>query len=143
VVLVDEPHGWRAYFSSDPATTAADILEAVADRFSLETAFRDVKEVVGAGQQQVRFVWANIGSFHLGLWTFTMTEGWAWNRGETGLVDRVASPWDDPTRRPSHADKRRAWRRELLAAEIHSALRSGHSEAELAAVANRLLDIAA
>jgi DDE superfamily endonuclease len=143
VVLVDEPHGWRAYFSSDPAATVADILEAVADRFSLETAFRDVKEVVGAGQQQVRFVWANIGSFHLCLWTFTMTEGWAWNRGEPGLVDRVASPWDDPTRRPSHADKRRAWRRELLAAEIHSALRSGHSEAELVATANRLLDMAA
>jgi hypothetical protein len=143
VVLVDEPHGWRAYFSTDPTASVADILEAVADRFSLETAFRDVKEVVGAGQQQVRFVWANIGSFHLCLWTFTMTEGWAWNRGETGLADREASPWDDPTRRPSHADKRRAWRRQLLAQEIHSALQSGHSEAELLATANRLLDIAA
>jgi integrase len=31
------------------------------------------------------------------------------------LVDRKESPWDDPNRRPSHADKRRAWRREMLA----------------------------
>ena len=32
--------------------------------------------VVGAGQQQVRFIWANIGAFHICLWTFTLTEAW-------------------------------------------------------------------
>jgi hypothetical protein len=36
-------------------TSVADILTAVAGRFSLELTFRDC-EVVGAGQQQVRFV---------------------------------------------------------------------------------------
>ena len=30
--------------------------------------------------------------------------------GRTGRP-HAASPWDDPNRRPSHADKRRAWRR--------------------------------
>src|SRR4051794_27790682 len=55
------------------------------------------------------------GAFHVCLWTFTMTE--AWGRG--------VSPWDDGSRRPSHADKRRAWRRELLATEVHAALRPG------------------
>jgi DDE superfamily endonuclease len=143
VVLVAEPHGWRAYFCTAPAATVADILETVSDRFSLETAFRDVKEVVGAGQQQVRFVWANVGAFHLCLWTYTMTEGWAWGRGEGGLVDRSASPWDDPTRRPSHADKRRAWRRELLNAEIHTVLHAGANERKITAAAKRLLDLAA
>jgi len=49
VVLVDEPTGWRAYFCTDPSASVADILGAVADRFSLEVAFRDCKEVVGAG----------------------------------------------------------------------------------------------
>lgn len=39
----------------------------IADRFSLEIAFRDCKEIIGAGQQQVRFVWANVGVFHLCL----------------------------------------------------------------------------
>jgi hypothetical protein len=126
VVRVDEPTGWAADFCTDPAASVADVLGSVADRFGLETAFRDVKEVVGAGQQQVRFVWANVGSFHLCLWTFTMTEAWAWNRAEKGLVGhRSASPWDNEPRRPSHADKRRAWRRELLAEEIHAALRPG------------------
>ena len=143
VVLVDEPSGWVAFFCTDVEASAAEILATVADRFALETTFRDCKEVVGAGQQQVRFVWANIGAFHICLWTFTMTEAWAWGRGEVELVDRRASPWDDPDRRPSHADKRRAWRRELLAEEIRTALRPGVTEEEIRAVAERLLALAA
>ena len=61
VVLVDEPSGWTAFFCTDPTATVADILGCVADRFSLETCFRDCKEVVGAGQQQVRLVRASVG----------------------------------------------------------------------------------
>ena len=144
VVLVDEPKGWVAFFCTDPAAAVADILIGVADRFSLETTFRDCKEIAGAGQQQVRFVWANVGAFHMCLWAFTMAEAWAWNRAETGLVGhRSASPWDDEPRRPSHADKRRAWRRELLGDEIRAALRPGVSERELHAAAERLLNLAA
>ncbi|HET6579969.1 MAG TPA: transposase [Gemmatimonadales bacterium] len=144
VVLVDEPKGWVAFFCTDPGASVADILGLVADRFSLETAFRDVKDIVGAGQQQVRHVGASVGSFHVCLWAFTLTEAWAWNRDEDGLVvHRGASPWDDQPRRPSHADKRRAWRRELLGEEIRAVLRPGVTERELAAAAERLLSLAA
>ena len=144
VVLVDEPIGWVAFFCTEASATVADILGCISDRFSLETAFRDCKDIVGAGQQQVRFIWASVGAFHLCLWTFTMTEGWAWDRDEGGLVGhRSASPWDDEPRRPSHADKRRAWRRELLAGEIRAALRPGATEREIAAAAERLLSLAA
>jgi hypothetical protein len=144
VVLVDEPTGWTAFFCTDPAASVTDVLAAIADRFALETTFRDCKEVVGAGQQQIRFVWANVGAFHVCLWAFTMTEAWAWGRGEGELVGhRAASPWDDDPRRPSHADKRRAWRRELLGEEIRAALRPGTTEREIAAAAERLLNIAA
>jgi hypothetical protein len=144
VVLVDEPAGWVAYFCTDPSASVADILGCVADRFSPETAFRDCKEVVGAGQQQVRFVWASVGTFHICLWTFTMTEVWAWDRREEGLVGhRRASPWDAEPRRPSHADKRRAWRRELLGGEIRAALRAGVTEQETEAAAERLLNLVA
>ena len=72
--------GWVAFFCTDPAASVADVLGSVADRFSLETAFRETKEVVGAGQQQVRFLWANVGAFHICLWTYTRTEAWAWGR---------------------------------------------------------------
>ena len=59
------------------------------------------------------------------------------------MVDRSASPWDSPTRRPSHADKRRAWRRALLGEEIRAALRPGVTEGEIQAAADRLLSLAA
>jgi hypothetical protein len=144
VVLVDEPHGWRAYFCTDPTASVAEILGLVADRFSLEITFREVKEIVGAGQQQTRFHWANVGAFHVCLWTFTTTEGWAWHRDGDRLTDhREQSPWDDRARRPSHADKRRAWRREILGNEILAALRTGADEQEIHALAERLLDLAA
>jgi hypothetical protein len=143
VVLVAEPTGWVAFFCTDVTASVEEILATVADRFALETAFRDIKEVVGAGQQQVRFVWASIGAFHLCLWTFTMTEAWAWGRSEEEQLDRAESPWDDPARRPSHADKRRAWRRELLAEEIRAVVRPGITEAEIQAIAERLLGLAA
>jgi hypothetical protein len=144
VILVDEPTGWVAFFCTDPAASVADVLAAVADRFSLETTFRDCKEVVGAGQQQVRFVRANVGAFHVCLWTFTLTEAWAWDRVTEGLVGhRSASPWDDQPRRPSHADKRRAWRRELLGEEIRAVLRPGVTELEIQAAAERMLNLAA
>jgi hypothetical protein len=36
VVLVDEPTGWAAFFCTDTAASVADILGAVANRFSLD-----------------------------------------------------------------------------------------------------------
>lgn len=144
VVLVDEPKGWVAFFCTDVQASVGDILGLVADRFSLETCFRDVKQVVGAGQQQVRFVWASIGSFHLCLWSFVLTECWAWNRAAKELVGhRAGSPWDDQDRRPSHADKRRAWQRELLGEEIHAVMGVGQTNKKIRDLTERLLNLAA
>lgn len=144
VVLVDEPKGWVAFFSTKADASVADILGLVADRFSLEVCFRDLKQVVGAGEQQVRHMWASVGSFHMCLWTFTMTECWAWDRAESELVGhRSESPWDNQARRPSHADKRRAWRRELLSREIEAVLRDTADNEDFRALAERLLNLAA
>lgn len=115
VVLVREESGaWRAYFCTAPQATVAEILEAVADRAAIEQNFHDVKEVHGAGEQQLRNYWANIAAYHLTLWLHTLIELWAWHKSKKTLVDRSASPWDDATRRPSHADRRNALRRECL-----------------------------
>jgi hypothetical protein len=144
VVLVDEPSGWVAFFCTDTQATVAEILGLVADRFSLETCFRDLKQVVGAGGQQVRGVASNVGCFHLCAWSLTMTEVWAWNRGSEELVaHRSASPWDDPKRRPSHADKRRAWQRELLGEEIRAVVGPHYDPTEIQNLAQRMLDLAA
>jgi hypothetical protein len=144
VVLVDEPTGWVAFFCSDTQAAVADVLGLVADRFGLETCFRDLKQVVGAGHQQVRSVASNVGCFHLCAWAFTMTEVWAWNRTAEELVaHRSASPWDDPNRRPSHADKRRGWQRDLLAEEIQAVVGDHHDPARIHNLAQRCLDLAA
>ena len=144
VVLVSEERGWVAFFCTDRSASVGEILGLVADRFSLECSFRDVKEVVGAGEQQVRHVWASVGSFHVCLWTFTMTEVWAWGQDKDALVShRSASPWDDKPRRPSHADKRRAWQSELLAKEIAEVLPVGADCEEIRNLAERLLSLAA
>jgi hypothetical protein len=115
VVIVREQRGvWRAYFCTHASATVAEILEAVADRSAIEQNFHDLKEVHGAGQQQLRNYWANIAAYHLTMWLHTLIELWAWHKPQKELVDRKASPWDDATRRPSHADRRNALRRSCL-----------------------------
>lgn len=144
VVLVDEPTGWVAFFSTDVNATVADILELVSARFSIETCFRDVKEIVGAGQQQVRKLSTNVGSFHVCLWAYVLTEAWAWKRACRDLVShRVASPWDSGARRPSHTDKRRAFRLEILGETIRAAVPAGTDEGKIATLTAHLLTLAA
>lgn len=73
-----------------------------------------------------------------------MTEAWAWGRAAEDLVGHwSASPWEDGARRPSHADKRRAWRRELLGSEIRAVLRPELTEPEIRAAEERLLNLVA
>jgi len=118
VVLVKEAHGWLPYFCTDPTMAAATILEQVADRGALEQDYHDLKEVEGTGQQQVRNLWANIGAFHLTMWAHCLTELWAWYQPQEALCARSDSPWDNPQRRPSHADRRKALQRHCLAEEF-------------------------
>jgi hypothetical protein len=144
VVIVREATGsWRAYFCTDANATVAEILEAVADRSAIEQNFHDLKEVQGAGQQQLRNYWANVAAYHLTMWLHTLIEMWAWNKPAAELVDRSASPWDDATRRPSHADRRNALRRSCLENEFaQEASTAGFSE-KVHRLWNRLLKLAA
>ena len=114
VVLVKEEHGWYAFYSTDPNGSVAEIVEAFADRATIEQDFHDVKEVWGSGQQQVRNIWNNLAVYNLNLWMHTLTELWAWDRQGKKLIDRTDSPWDDPDRRPSHANRRKALRQQIL-----------------------------
>lgn len=143
VVLVQEPEGWVAFFCTDAQASVADLLGAVADRGSLEQAFHDLKEVWGAGQQQLRRVWANVGAYHLNLWMHTLTEVWAWAKPAAQLTDRSASPWDDPGRRPSHADRRKALQRHGLRAAFQAAGRGRGQQRKMRRLARQLLKLVA
>src|SRR5215469_14893051 len=143
VVIVWEDDGWLAYFCTEPSMTVVAILEAMADRGAIEQLFKHVKEVWGAGQQQVRNVYASIGAFTVNLVLYSVVEVWAWARDEEALVDRSRCPWDTEERRPSHADKRKALQRLILREEIRAAA-GGLVESEaFSDWAVRLLDLAA
>jgi hypothetical protein len=134
--------GWLAFFCTDPNATAVEILEMVADRNSLEQTFKDVKEIWGAGQQQVRNLHANIGAWHLNLWAYTLVELWAWDKPEEELVDRSRSPWDSEPRRPSHADRRKALLRQALQEEFLEVQSGPDAEQKLLDFAERLMLLA-
>jgi hypothetical protein len=115
VLIVREDTGdWRAFMCTNLSATAKQILEAVSDRSAIEQNFHDLKEIEGAGQQQVRDFWANVGVFHLNMWVHTMVEIWAWQSASGEICDRSDSPWDDGERRPSHADRCASLRKEIL-----------------------------
>lgn len=114
VLLEHAPGNWAAYFSTHLTLDAKSILEIGAERWAIEETFHDVKEVWGAGQQQVRNVWSNIGCWHLNTWLYSLVELTCWDRPVEELVDRGDRRWDNPDRRPSHADRRRRIRREML-----------------------------
>src|SRR5262249_29160199 len=143
VVLVREPEGWLAFFATDPTVTAVAILEAMADRGAIEQTFKDVKEVWGAGQQQVRNVYACIGAFVVNLLLYSVVEAWAWARAEGALVDRSRSPWDAAERRPSPADKRKAPQGVILREEIQAVLVQHAEQEEFRDLTRRLLNLAA
>lgn len=142
VVIVQEPNGPQFFFCTDAEVSAEAILEVVADRAAIEQDFHDLKEVGGAGQQQVRHLWANIGAWHLNLWLHTLVELWAWNKPKKQLCDRSASPWDDPHRRPSHADRRKGLRRRILGEEYSASARGWHLPPKIRAFVQKLLNLA-
>ena len=143
VVIVQEAAGCHFFFGTDPNVTAQEILETFPDRAAIEQVFHDLKEVWGAGQQQLRDLWANIGAYHLNLWSHSLVELWAWARPKASLCNRRDSPWDDPKRRPSHADRRKALRRLFLDAQFLAAIAERPIPRKILAFARRVLRLAA
>jgi hypothetical protein len=143
VVLIREEHGWVAFFCTKADATAVEVLEAAADRGAIEQVFKNVKEVWGAGQQQVRNMHSNEACFNMNLWMYSVVEAWAWEQRQECVCDRSASPWDRELRRPSHNDKRKALQREVLQDVIQEGLSGRPTKERMRALAERLLELAA
>jgi hypothetical protein len=142
VVLVEEDHGWHAFFCTDVHASVEEILEAFADRATIELDFHDIKEVWGAGQQQVRNIWTNVAVYHMNLWMHTLVELWAWNKTHEELCDRSDSPWDDPDRRPSHANRRKALRRHIMRHELSTLTAACRLPRKIIRLAEQLMNLA-
>ena len=137
-----EQDGGEFFFATDPKATVCEIIEAFSDRGAIEQDFHDVKEVWGAGQQQVRNLCTNIAVFPLNLWMRTLVEVWSWNKPATELTDRSDSPWDDPERRPSHTDRRRALQKACLLREFSSLLLPAPIRTKIRSLLRRIIGIA-
>lgn len=109
---------------------------------TIEQDFHDVKEVWGAGQQQVRHIWANVGVYHLNLWMNTMVELWAWRKSHEEICDRSDSPWDDAERRPSHANRREALQRNIMQNQLSLITRAWCLPRKILRLTERLMDLA-
>lgn len=143
VVLLEHASGnWATYISTDTSMEVAMILKIVSDRWSIEEHFHDVKEIWGAGQQQVRNVWSSIGCWHLCGWLYAMVELECWDESMVQLVDRSDRPWDNPLRRPSHQDRRSRIAREMLRESFLSDLKTGTSETKIRLRFEQLLVLA-
>jgi DDE superfamily endonuclease len=118
VILKEDDGSWRAFLCTDSEAGVGEIVQAVLDRWAIEQNFHDLKEVEGIEQVQLRRVWSNVGALNLNLWVHSLVELWGWNRPAAEMSDRSASPWDDASRRPSHADRRKALQREMLQEEF-------------------------
>jgi hypothetical protein len=125
----DCPSEWKAFFCTDADVPAETIIESVADRSAIEQNFHDVKEVHGAGEQQVRNVWCNVACWNLCLWLHTIVEWWSWRQSGNTLRQRDDRRWDDPSRRPSHADRLKTLKKHTLR-ETFSALPRRHRAAQ-------------
>jgi hypothetical protein len=71
------------------------------------------------------------------------TRGGRPRRWSTGTFELNGKKVANKDKRPSHADKRRGWGRELLRVEIRAGLHVGATEGEFQSVAERLLDLSA
>ena len=143
LVVWESKDCFRAFMCTDLTASAQQILEAVADRYAIEQNFSDIKEIEGAGQQQVRTFGGNVGAFHLNLWLHSMVELWAWDKSAKVLCDRNDSPWDNAYRRPSHADKCAALRREVLQQTFFVSSDTNHKNNKIQKQFHKLLKLVA
>lgn len=143
VVIVKEDDSWHPFFSTDPSASAREIMETFADRATIEQDYHDDKEVWGAGQQQVRNIWTNLAVYNLNLWMHTLVELWAWKREHEELCNRADSPWDDPQRRPSHANRRKALRELVMRSEFSKLTAQWSLPRKIIDLAERFIRLAA
>jgi hypothetical protein len=144
IVIVRFDTGETAtYFSTDPNMSVEMILETVADRWAIEEFFHDTKETWGAGKQQVRNVWSNIACWNLNAWLYAAVELECWDAKVEDLVDRRDRPWDNPARRPSHADRRRKIAIEMLRNRFIAELPPGYQTDKILGLLDELFVMAA
>jgi len=134
---------WVPRMSTNAEQSAVEILESYGVRFGIEEVFKDLKEVWGWGKQEVRLLESNEAATTMNMVLYTMVELTTWDRTHKEIVDRNNAPWDNPNRRPSHADRRNFIRLAILTNEFNLACNANSITTKLKNTLKRLLNVAA
>jgi hypothetical protein len=76
-------------------------------------------------------------------WVYTLVELCCWDQHQSELADRSDRSWDNPERRPSHADRRRTIAREMPRKPILAALPRNLSSPYLRTLLEHVITLAA
>jgi len=108
VVVVRDPKGRRkdeSFFSTDPDMSVKTILETYGQRWSLEVAFRDVKQQCGFERSQARTKRAVQRTGPFAFVAYTVTIAWFCHTGHQHYPALLRiMPWYTHKRAPSFAD---------------------------------------
>ena len=118
VVMVKEDHGWHRLLLHRPDGQRPRDPRSVRRPRDDRARLSRRQGSLGNRQQQVRNIWTNLAVYNLNLWMHTLVELWAWDKQHDELCDRADSPWDDAERRPSHANRRKALRQQIMRTRI-------------------------
>ena len=142
VVIVKEEHDWFPFFSTDPTRAWSRLWKRSPSRHDQaglprhQGSLAPVNNKCGTSGRTWPSIISICGCIH-----------W-WNSGlGTALhrrkpCDRSDSPWDDPERRPSHADRRKAFRRHILQTELSAITVVWSLPPKIIGLAQRLMNVA-
>lgn len=121
IVLIEDPRGCEpfeiALVCTDPSVTAEQIVNRYADRWSIEVAFQDAKNITGVGQARNRTPRAVQRTVPFGLIIQSLTVIWYAEHGDPAADvarRRELAHWYDTKTEPSTADMQTALRRQIL-----------------------------
>ena len=143
VLIKEDEKTWVPLMSTNAEQSVVEILESYGVRFGIEEVFKDLKDVWGWGKQEVRLLESNEAVTTMNMVLYTMTELATWDCTHKEIVDRSLSPWDDPTRRPSHEDHRNFIRHAIWTNEFIAACNSSSITKKLVTTLERLLNLIA
>lgn len=113
------PENWRCLFSTDINLSAITIIQMTGGRWSIEVAFREAKQYMGAEHPQSRLPKAVERQFPLGLMLVSLVKFWFITYGyQTPFAVMSCGAWNLRKTQPSFSDMLAALRRSLWSQRI-------------------------
>jgi DDE superfamily endonuclease len=135
-----------AIITTDLASTTAEIIARYANRWGIEVAFNDAKNITGVGEAHNRTPDAVLRTVPFGLTGQAITIIWYAQHGHTpdaATQRRAVAPWYQTKTTPSYLDMIVKLRRVLIAARFRASGRDQPTHAEIQAIRQAWAEAAA